>query len=239
MSQSVTEIAEDIDRRRVRIDNMLSEIEVRLSPVKLTNQLFDSAENLLFGRDYPEMRDTAVSLLRRHPVPVAMIGVGLVWLGLGLTRSPGMRQSDTANDLVMLAALARNAATHLRILADREGYEKQTAQLCEIAVQKDRIAGSLQTLLQHVDLDIRHQQSVPSGIIPDGETADLPALCRADAAAVAQFRELMKHSMSSSLRQPLAKLFYEMQRLHDRLIRLDEPGSHHAGLNQTGLDRAV
>ena len=81
MSRSPAEIERDIEATRASLVNTVGEIERRLTPGRILDNVLDGALN---GRD----RHDFVELVRRHPIPVALVGAGLVWLLLSGKRKP-------------------------------------------------------------------------------------------------------------------------------------------------------
>jgi len=73
MSRSPAEIEREIEATRASLVSTVSEIERRLTPGRILDDMLDGALN---GRD----RHDFVELVRRHPIPVALVGAGLVWL---------------------------------------------------------------------------------------------------------------------------------------------------------------
>ncbi|MET4698723.1 hypothetical protein ABIE65_001745 [Constrictibacter sp. MBR-5] len=81
MSRSPEEIERDIEATRASLVATVGEIERRLTPGRILDDMLDGALN---GRD----RSDFVELVRRHPIPVALVGAGLVWLLLSGKRKP-------------------------------------------------------------------------------------------------------------------------------------------------------
>lgn len=82
MSRSPDEIERDIEVTRARLVDTVTQIERRLTPGRL---LDDMLEGLLNGGNRGsdkgagrEMSD----MFRRHPLPVLLVGAGLAWLVL-------------------------------------------------------------------------------------------------------------------------------------------------------------
>ena len=79
MSDSTSQqdvIERDLERTRSRMDNRLSELQERLSPGQIVDDLmgyFRSSEGGDFARN---LMDSA----RNNPLPVALTGIGLAWL---------------------------------------------------------------------------------------------------------------------------------------------------------------
>lgn len=81
MSRSPEEIERDIEATRASLVATVGEIERRLTPGRI---LDDMLEGALDGRD----RHDFIELVRKHPIPVALVGAGLVWLLLSGRKKP-------------------------------------------------------------------------------------------------------------------------------------------------------
>lgn len=81
MSRSPAEIEREIEATRASLVTTVGEIERRLTPGRILDDMLDGALN---GRDWHDF----VELVRRHPIPAALVGAGLVWLLLSGKRKP-------------------------------------------------------------------------------------------------------------------------------------------------------
>ena len=72
------QIEDDIEHTRAEIGETLEEIERRLSPGQVMDQVLD------YFRGGPgEYGSNLARQIKNNPIPVALIGVGLGWLMLG------------------------------------------------------------------------------------------------------------------------------------------------------------
>lgn len=79
MSDNITEqdrIEKDLERTRARMDDRLSELQERLSPGQVVDDLmayFRGSEGADFGRNL-------LASVKNNPLPAALTGIGLTWL---------------------------------------------------------------------------------------------------------------------------------------------------------------
>jgi ferritin-like metal-binding protein YciE len=128
------EIEGDLEDTRAEIDTTLTQIERRLSPEQLVDQALD----------YLRRGDTGTRLgevIKRNPLPVALIGVGLTWLAFAAWSdrpeySRGYRttgpQPKRASPLAGRSAVAAVSLDHLIAwLRDAHAMELQAIELLE------------------------------------------------------------------------------------------------------------
>ena len=89
MSKSVDELERDVEASRGRLDGTLAELQSRLNPTNLTEELTGtrdpaSAAALTAGR----LSDT----VRANPLPVLLIGAGLAFLAFATVRQASERR---------------------------------------------------------------------------------------------------------------------------------------------------
>jgi hypothetical protein len=73
--QSAEDIRREIARTRSEMDQTVDAIGERLSPGRLVDEVWQHVRS---GEDLPALRD----VIREHPVPVALMGLGLGWLAI-------------------------------------------------------------------------------------------------------------------------------------------------------------
>jgi hypothetical protein len=88
--ESSEEIRENIEQTRRRMGSRLDQIQERLDPRNLRDQTQEVVRNVVadstdammeYVRDNTrELGQSLVGALKRHPLPAALIGLGLVWL---------------------------------------------------------------------------------------------------------------------------------------------------------------
>jgi hypothetical protein len=111
-SRRPEQIETDIAETRARIDRTVSALRDTVSTERMAGAATVAVRDLLAGRS-----NRLADAIRAHPLPVALVGVGLAWFALSLRRGPGNRQrpahgADRAVDLTgdLSLALARIAA---------------------------------------------------------------------------------------------------------------------------------
>ncbi|MFN8719470.1 MAG: DUF3618 domain-containing protein, partial [Rhodospirillales bacterium] len=107
-SRRPDEIETDIAETRARIDRTVASLRDAVSTERMAGAATDAVRDLLAGRPN-RIADT----IRAHPVPAALVGVGLAWLALAFGRPSGGRARVAATgDLPGLLARIAADATH-------------------------------------------------------------------------------------------------------------------------------
>jgi hypothetical protein len=107
-SRRPDEIETDIAETRARIDRTVASLRDAVSTERMAGAATDAVRDLLAGRPN-RIADT----IRAHPVPAALVGVGLAWLALAFGRPSGGRARVAATgDLPRLLARIAADATH-------------------------------------------------------------------------------------------------------------------------------
>lgn len=83
--KSPGEIEEDIGETRAELGEILDELERKLAPRHLLERGVDMLKDSMSGGDAGGIGDT----LRRHPVPLALIGIGIGWMAISATTGRG------------------------------------------------------------------------------------------------------------------------------------------------------
>lgn len=121
-------IENDIRAIRARMDATLDEIESRLSPAGVGGGLLDAVQDAMNGRS-----GRLATAIRDNPVPVALIGIGALWLAWAVSRTgrpdgaghDGRGDALSHRDLLMmlsnLGEVCRQGAVAARMLAERRG----------------------------------------------------------------------------------------------------------------------
>ncbi|MGQ9365217.1 DUF3618 domain-containing protein [Azospirillum sp. ST 5-10] len=81
--RNMGEIEQDIGAIRARMDSTLDELEYRLSPGQMTGLVTQAVRDVVQGRPTRVAR-----AVRANPIPVAMIGIGVLWLAWAISRTP-------------------------------------------------------------------------------------------------------------------------------------------------------
>ncbi|MFN8928453.1 MAG: DUF3618 domain-containing protein [Rhodospirillales bacterium] len=107
-SRRPDEIETDIAETRARIDRTVASLRDAVSTERMAGAATDAVRDQLAGRPN-RIADT----IRAHPVPAALVGVGLAWLALAFGRPSGGRARVAATgDLPGLLARIAADATH-------------------------------------------------------------------------------------------------------------------------------
>ena len=88
------EIEAEIERKRSELDETLSAIERRLTP----GQIVDQGLDYLRGSSAREYVRNLGESVKREPIPLVLVGVGLAWLMLSDRRSRSAPQGDFETD---------------------------------------------------------------------------------------------------------------------------------------------
>jgi len=105
MSESMSDLERDIEASRARLDQTIDQLQGRLSPSSLVDEMLGSARRTpALGGGY----ETALETVRRNPVPVLLIvaGVGLLLsrIGRGPARRPRGEIVPVANPVASTGA---------------------------------------------------------------------------------------------------------------------------------------
>lgn len=78
-SKSAAELEREVEAKRAEVEHNLDELQDRLSPGQMMDQLFDYART---GNGAEFTRNLGRSM-RDNPIPLALMGVGMAWLMIG------------------------------------------------------------------------------------------------------------------------------------------------------------
>lgn len=153
---------EDIEREigdiRSRMDQVIDEIEFRLSPGQMTGGVADVVRSVIEGGGDGTSGRIARAI-RANPVPVALIGIGALWLGWAVSRTPetasldggkaGGESPDRRKRLLLIGLIqsCRHGATGFRradLVIDDAALR---GRLTQVADQLDRSAAALEAEL--------------------------------------------------------------------------------------------
>ncbi|KMO15361.1 DUF3618 domain-containing protein [Methylobacterium platani] len=88
MTQSINELEHDIEETRARLDRTIDQIQGRLSPASLVDEMLGTVRQSPASGLY----DGALAAVRRNPVPVMLIVAGVGWLVHRVARESQRRQ---------------------------------------------------------------------------------------------------------------------------------------------------
>ncbi|ACA21064.1 conserved hypothetical protein [Methylobacterium sp. 4-46] len=76
MTQSISELEQEIEQTRARLDHTIDRIQDRLSPASIVDEMLGTVRQSPMSGLY----DGALAAVRRNPVPVMLIVAGVGWL---------------------------------------------------------------------------------------------------------------------------------------------------------------
>ena len=105
-------IERQIQETRSHLTDTLTALEHKLSARQITTDVFDSVRDAVMGTG--DGQKTMLDLIRRNPLPAAMIGVGLAWMALGTTpRQPRRNAAAAEPPVPETMTTGPEAALHL------------------------------------------------------------------------------------------------------------------------------
>ena len=94
-SKSSHEVQREVQRSRAEVEETLEAIQERLSP----GQMFEQVVDYMRSSNGSDFLRNLGTMVRDNPVPVALVGTGLVWLMLSSSRS-SRKEHDDEDDLL-------------------------------------------------------------------------------------------------------------------------------------------
>ena len=94
-SKSSHEVQREVQRSRAEVEETLEAIQERLSP----GQVFEQVVDYMRSSNGSDFLRNLGTMVRDNPVPVALVGTGLVWLMLSSSRS-SRKEYDDEDDLL-------------------------------------------------------------------------------------------------------------------------------------------
>lgn len=230
-SRGPAEIEREIDRTRQRMDQMLDELEYRLSPgqvMSLAYQELTSGEPGRLG-----------AVIRRNPIPAVMIGIGVLWLGLALARErpgtiegtarrPSMMTGELSNVLSPLIAMSRQGADALRQAQSVIDEPRLATFVADFAEQNDLAAGALEAELRAGGAATAAGAAAPShphpawselrrAIATRDPTALLNAVESGADAALESYRGVLRQELPEQTRVMIGAHFHATEQMHNRV----------------------
>jgi hypothetical protein len=158
------EIAEDIARTRAEMGETVDAIEERLSPQRLKEEAKHTMREQTVGRaeqaihsgeqTVKQTGQTATETIKQHPIPAAMVGIGLGWLVMEARRSSSSQQqgqptmSQAQAKAGQFASQVEHGAQHMGQQATQQAQhmgQQVTQQAQQMSQQaKGRVQGMLQ-----------------------------------------------------------------------------------------------
>ncbi|MBP2297670.1 DUF3618 domain-containing protein [Azospirillum picis] len=159
-SRRPEEIEHEIESIRARMDSVIDEIEFRLSPGQMSGGVLQVVQDVIKG-DGEGLSGRVARAVRANPIPVALIGIGALWLGWAVARTPesatefddyaprGRRFTPRSRQaLGDLIAACRDGATALRHADMSIADHRLSPRLESLADQFDRSAEMLDAELR-------------------------------------------------------------------------------------------
>src|SRR5258708_36846189 len=87
-------IERQIEETRNHMTSTLTELERKLSARQITNDVFDALRDAVIGTG--EGSKDMIDMVRRNPIPAALIGLGIGWMVFGTTRRANAAPATTA-----------------------------------------------------------------------------------------------------------------------------------------------
>lgn len=234
-TRSLADIENDIRGIRDHMDATLNEIEFRLSPGQLSGHVGDVMRDVVEGR--PTRFATAI---RNNPIPVALIGIGALWLAWAVSRTPDLAGTMPPRGMIsdqririLLAGLVnacRQGAEGFREADTLLNDVQLSPRLMEISNQFERTSASLD-----------HEFHVHGGMTEPGEPVH-PAWhalhdqltggrSRAETLAALEsgmnhvldlFRDSLQEPLPDELRVVIGAHFHDLERVQHRVGALRE-----------------
>ncbi len=234
-TRTMADIENDIRGIRTRMDSTLNEIEFRLSPGQLTGHVSEVVRDVVEGR--PTRIATAI---RNNPIPVALIGIGALWLAWAVSRTdplegataPEGRISDQ-RIRILLAGLV-NACRH-----GAEGFRE--ADMLLIDAQLSSRLSEVSNQFERTSASLDHEFRMRGGTHEPGEPVHpawhalhdelTGARSRAEILAALEsglentldlFRDALQEPLPDELRVVIGAHFHDLERVQHRIGALRE-----------------
>ncbi|MGY2052813.1 DUF3618 domain-containing protein [Methylobacterium sp. JK268] len=104
MTQSISDLEQDIEKTRARLDQTIDRIQDRLSPASIVDEMLGTVRQSPMSGLY----DGALAAVRRNPVPVMLIVAGVGWLLHRVSEDARRRQHQEETAERAARVLVRN-----------------------------------------------------------------------------------------------------------------------------------
>ena len=241
-SRGPDEIEHDIRNIRSRMDTVLDEIEFRLSPGQLSGGMIEVVRDVMQGNPTRIAR-----AIRSNPLPLALIGAGVLWLAWNVSRTPDVAVGSEAGTREGFKGGALISDQHARILltglvgachqgadgfrqADRLlGDADLSSRLSQIASQLERSAVAIENELRQRGGSPDHGGPVhpawynlrdtmaSSGTASGSRAAVLEALEHGLDGTLELFRTTLHENLPDDLRVVVGAQFHEIETVRHRI----------------------
>lgn len=240
---------EDIEREigniRARMDQVIDEIEFRLSPGQMSGGVADVVRDVIQGSGEGTSGRIARAI-RANPIPVALIGIGALWLTWAVSRTPevdpkadGLADGHPGDALpdqrsrMLLSELidaCRHGATGFRRADMVVDDGSLSGRLVQLADQLDRSATALEGELRNMGGWLQPDGSVHRawhGLHDafDGARATSAVLIGLESGlddTLARFRDVLHEPLPEHLRVVVGAQFHELETVRHRVGALRE-----------------
>lgn len=143
------EIEHEIQSIRARMDSVIDEIEFRLSPGQMSGGVVQVVRDVIQGGG-DGLSGRIARAVRANPIPVALMGVGALWLAVAVARTPDSTTEfdDYAPNGRQLDPRSRHLLTDLTG-ACRDGAE--AFRRADMTIADPSLSGRLQELADQLD----------------------------------------------------------------------------------------
>ncbi|CAO3439469.1 DUF3618 domain-containing protein [Azospirillum endophyticum] len=143
------EIESEIQSIRARMDQVIDEIEFRLSPGQMSGGVVQVVRDVIQGGG-DGLSGRIARAVRANPIPVALMGVGALWLAVAVARTP-----ESATEFDDYDAHGRQLDPHSRhLLTDLVGACRDGAEAfrrADMTIADRALSGRLQELADQLD----------------------------------------------------------------------------------------
>ncbi|HYH21521.1 MAG TPA: hypothetical protein VD995_23170 [Azospirillum sp.] len=235
-ARSMDEIEGNIHDIRSRMDATLDEIEFRLSPGQMSGGVIDVVRDVVQGNPTRVAR-----AIRENPIPVALMGIGALWLAWAVSRTPvvagpvesmGATLSDQRLRILLtgLVGACRQGAEAFREADAAIADARVSTRLMEVSNQLERTSAALDHELRvrggRPDLDgPMHPawEGVHTELAGDRSPVQLLAsLERGLDGTLDVFRDCLQEDLPPDLRVTIGAHFHDLERVEHHVGALRE-----------------
>ncbi|HEY0837837.1 MAG TPA: hypothetical protein VGE72_28230 [Azospirillum sp.] len=235
-TRSMDDIEGDIHDIRGRMDATLDEIEFRLSPGQMSSGVIDVVRDVMQGNPTRVAR-----AIRENPIPVALMGIGALWLAWAVSRTPavaapvesmGATLSDQRLRILLtgLVGTCRQGAEAFREADAAMAAPRMSTRLIEVSNQLERASAALDHELRvrggAADLNAPVHpawQDLHTVLSGDRSRAGLLAALERGLDGMRDvFRDCLHEDLPPDLRVVVGSHFHDLERLQHHIGALRE-----------------
>lgn len=236
------EIEREIGDIRARMDSVIDEIEFRLSPGQMSGGVAEVVRDVIQGGGEGTSGRIARAI-RANPIPVALIGIGALWLSWAVARTPELTTSfddrepgtpltDQRARLLLLGLIqsCRHGATGFRRADMVIDDGALSGRLSQVADQLDRSAAALEAELPRYGGPLGSDEDLHPvwyGLHDafDGARSRAGVLAGLESGldgTLALFRDTLRQPLPEHLQVAIGAQFHEVETVHHRVGALRE-----------------